>query len=311
MDIHRILVTGRLYREMGEILSDSSPDREYRFIAEDQVTFADYDWADAFVAFKPAANFHFGQLKWIHALGAGVDAFLSLPNWKEDVVLTRTTGDFGQKIGEYCLSYILADSQHHALFRRQQSDTLWKQAVPTPSNRLVAVVYGTGSVGRQVAKVLSLLNVTVYGVSLSGTPHPHFQHVCKPDEAAGLLAEADWVINTLPLTADTQGLFQETLFARMIQCGFINAGRGASVNEPALLQALQAGHVKCAVLDVFAEEPLRKESALWSHPGVIVTPHISAVTSTEEAVQTFICTLAEMERGNTDLPGLVDRTRGY
>ncbi|MCY9661608.1 D-2-hydroxyacid dehydrogenase [Paenibacillus chondroitinus] len=310
MDIQKILVTGRMFKEL-EKLALLDTKREYLFLPETEVSSNHFDWADGYVAFKPTESFHFGKLRWVHALGAGVDAFLHNRAWKEDVLLTRTVGSFGAKIGQYCLSYILADVQHHQKFQQYQTERLWQPSQQLLLQQLRIVIFGTGTIGMEVAKMLQTFGVTVYGISRSGAPIAHFDRVVSLKDANLLLAEADWVINTLPLTPMTDKLFDKHLFSCMQGAGFINVGRGASVDETALLEAVDLGQVRRAVLDVFQEEPLPAASPLWSHPNVTITPHISAVTGVDEAMDGLLAVLEDMDNGLERIRHSVDVSRGY
>ncbi|WP_210023307.1 MULTISPECIES: D-2-hydroxyacid dehydrogenase [unclassified Paenibacillus] len=310
MKIHKILVTGRLYEEMKRLMAGRS-DKEFRFLPDHEVSEADFVWADAYVAFKPTVNFRFGHLQWVHAMGAGVDAFLHGREWKEDVLLTRTTGPFGRKISEYCLSYMLSELQVHKELRHNAEQRKWNPLTPKPLSGQKVVICGTGEIGQEIARTLSAFGVIVSGVSRSGTKQPFFAQNVAWKENSEVLSEADWVINTLPLTMDTIGLFDADLFYTLRHCGFINVGRGASVREDALIAAVKEGHVRLAVLDVFAEEPLPAESPLWNEQGIVITPHISAVTTPEEAMQSFIDTLTMIEEGCRLPINLVNPKQGY
>lgn len=310
MGIHNILVTGRLYNEMKRLL-DGHRGKEFRFLHDHEVSEADLAWADAYVAFKPTENFQFGRLQWVHALGAGVDAFLNGREWKQDVLLTRTMGPFGGKISEYCLSYMLSELQYHKELGYNASQTIWKPMTPKPLKGQKVFIFGTGAIGQEIARTLGQFGVRVSGVSRSGTKQPHFTQNVTLQESIEGLSEADWVINTLPLTMETEGLFDADFFCKLRQCGFINVGRGASVRENALVDAIGKGHVRLAVLDVFAEEPLPSESPLWNVKGLVITPHISAVTTPEDAVLSFTETLAIIEEGGKRPSNSVNPGQGY
>ncbi|KPD00223.1 Glyoxylate/hydroxypyruvate reductase A [Geobacillus sp. BCO2] len=118
------------------------------------------------------------------------------------------------------------------------------------------------------------------------------------------------MIVALPLTEETHHLFDETFFACLHNAGFINVGRGATVEETALVGALENRNVRLAVLDVFEEEPLPPHSPLWVHPNVIITPHIAALTSAEDAAQSILGTLDRIETGEP-LANAVDVSRQY
>lgn len=310
MQIHNIIFTGRVYREL-EAAWPGIADKQVRFLAESEVSEADLAWADAFVGFKPVPAFHLKSVRWVHALGAGVDAFVYRKPWKPDVLLTRTTGSFGQKIGEYCLAHMLADLQHHEAFARSQSNRSWNPVPPLPLSGSRVTVMGTGSVGQELARMLQALGVQVSGVSMRGERKPHMDHVYPLSHIGDAVSAADWIINTLPLTAQTDKLFGRALFARMNGAGFINVGRGPSVDRAALLEALDQGYLRLAVLDVFEEEPLPDASPLWKRKDVRITPHVAAVTSVEEALSGFLDTLHKLEAGERELVNRVDPLRGY
>ncbi|KYD21585.1 D-2-hydroxyacid dehydrogenase [Parageobacillus toebii] len=310
MKVHNILVTGRLYSEMAKLLQEKGVNKNFRFVAENEVCRDDFFWADAYVGFRPAPRFEFGNIRWVHSLGAGVDSFLWNREWKEDVLLTKTVGSFGKQISEYCLSYMLRDLQCHDVYGWYQSQRQWKPIPPQPLQSQCVVIYGTGHIGQQLASYLGMFGVQPIGISRSGQMKPHFVKVFPTDQASEVLPKADWVIAALPLTNETYHLFDEQFFALLNNASFINVGRGATVDEMALWDALENRNVRLAVLDVFENEPLPPESPLWQHPNVIITPHISALTSAEEAVDCFLQTLQRIE-ADEPLCNKVDVQKGY
>lgn len=314
MKIKNILFTGRLKNELQSLLDTcvALEGRALRFISESNVTLENIEWADAYVAFQPTENFHFSNLKWVHSLGAGVDRYISLGKWPDNVLLTRTITSFGQKIGEYTLSYMLKDLQHHDTFCDQQGRGVWKMLAPRAMDELTVLVYGTGQIGQELARILAFFGVKVYGVSRSGAEKSHF---CKVMPLAGVedgcLRDADYVINTLPLTEETEHLFDDVFLGKLNQAVLVNVGRGGTIDHIALLDGLNNGNLKAAVLDVFEEEPLPVGSPLWNHPAVTITPHISAITTPEEAATCFLETLECVESGQRELRNAVDVGRGY
>ncbi|MRH44526.1 D-2-hydroxyacid dehydrogenase [Aquibacillus halophilus] len=310
MDIKNILVTGKLYNEFKKAINIDSHRQSFRFIDEEIVSSDDLKWADAYVNFKPTANFEFHNIKWVHSLGAGVDSFLYEKKWKDDVLLTRTICSFGQRISQYCLSYYLKDLQKHDLFQKQQKANKWQPITPQLIDGQKTVVYGTGEIGQEIAKLFSSLGMEVFGVSLSGRNKPYFSKVYSTTTEFDLFSETDLLINTLPLTESTDGLFGKKIFDQLNNAVFINVGRGASLIESDLLNSLEKQNIRLAVLDVFKEEPLPKDNLLWQHNNVVITPHISAVTTVEEAVSCFLDTLDRIEK-NSELKNDVDPLRGY
>ena len=283
----------------------------YRFIPLEKITQEDLHWADVYVGSKPCEAFNLKDIQWVHTFNAGVNNYLEIDGWQEyNVLLTRTVCSFGQRISEYCLSYILKELQLHSFFAEKQKNKTWEPKTPKMIKDLSIIVYGTGEIGQEVAKTFYGFGSSVYGVSNSGKQKEFFTKVVKVDEASFYIQSADWIISTLPLTNDTKKLFNKEFFSQMNGACFINVGRGATVDEPALIEALNNGNVKHATLDVLTVEPLPTSSDLWSRNDVTITPHISAVTDVGEAITCFLDTLQRVEN-NLELQNKVDFKRGY
>jgi glyoxylate/hydroxypyruvate reductase len=310
MNIKNILVVSPMYKELKLFIEKEAPHKSFRFIPEEELSQDDLSWAEALVSFNLKADYDYSTVKWVHSLGAGVDRFLHKKDWNEEVLLTRTICSFGQRIAEYSLSYILGDLQLHGSFQKQQQQKKWEQRTPNLIGDQEVLVYGTGEIGQMIAKVFSSLGVNVIGVSLSGTSKDYFKEVMTLDSHFSRLGEMNYIINTLPLTEQTEKLFNHAIFNQLSNTVFINVGRGASVDEEALLQALSDNQVRVAVLDVFAQEPLPENHPFWSHPRVQITPHISAVTTPNEGAACFLETLKSIDE-NRPLTNRVDTKKGY
>lgn len=310
MYIKNILVAGNFEEEFYKQLPR---DFQYdlRFVEVAQIKETDLTWADVYVGSSPASGFHFQNLKWVHSFNAGVNNYLEVDGWKEhDVLLTRTICSFGQRISEYCLSYILRELQYQRYFEEKQKLKEWSKKTPKMVKDQKIVIFGTGEIGQEVAKTFSQFGSSVYGVSQTGKQKEYFQEVVQTASASSVVPDSDWVISTLPLTGETKDLFNRKLFSYFTGAGFINVGRGATVDELALVNALNEGKVRQAVLDVFKEEPLPQSSQLWEREDVIITPHISAVTELDEAIFCFLETLKKIEN-HEELPNKVDFNKGY
>ncbi|MFB3166546.1 D-2-hydroxyacid dehydrogenase [Neobacillus sp. 179-C4.2 HS] len=310
MKIKNILLVSPMFRELQALIEKDIPDKTFRFMPEEELSQEDLSWADALVSFNLKAEYDYSSVKWVHSLGAGVDRFLHKKDWNQEILLTRTICSFGQRIAEYCLSYILKDLQLHDRFKEQQQQKNWVQSTPKLITEQKVLVYGTGEIGQTIAKVFSGLGVDVYGVSLSGKEKAGFKEVMTVNSHFSVLKEMNYVINTLPLTERTEKLFDGAIFKQLSNAGFINVGRGASIDEEALLLALNDNTVSFAVLDVFDQEPLPKNNPLWDHPRVQITPHISAVTTPSEGAACFLETLKNIDE-NRPLKNIVDTKKGY
>ncbi|AOM83781.1 D-2-hydroxyacid dehydrogenase [Salisediminibacterium beveridgei] len=316
MKIETILIATPMHDHMRALIEEHRALDHYTLLFRhpDDVSESDVTQADALVAFKRPGNVDMSRFKWVHSLGAGVDKLMNGIDWPEDVLLTRTVTSFGERISEYTLSYLLRQTQKHAEFRRIQVLKEWDFIPPDPLNTRHVVVYGTGEIGSKVAQTCDFFGMTVTGVSRSGETKEPFMHVLTPDKT-----DSDWeksmqsahlIINTMPLTNETQQYFDSEFFEACHDVLFINVGRGESVVDEALLDALDQGQVKEAVLDVFSEEPLPQAHPFWTHPGIEITPHISAITTAEEGLACFLDTVGQLERGKA-LPNQVNTEQGY
>jgi phosphoglycerate dehydrogenase-like enzyme len=310
MNIQNLLVAGN-YQQEFEKYYPNVKQKSFRFIPMEEITKEDLAWADAYVGFKPCPSFQLSNLKWVHTFNAGVNNFLEMEGWKEyEVVLTRTVCSFGERVSEYCLSYILRDLQYHTEFQQKQYEKKWIQKTPKRLRDQTIVIFGTGAIGQEVAKTFHSLGATVLGVSGSGEQKKYFNKIVPITISSTVVCEADWIISTLPLTKQTYRVFNQELFQQMNSSGFINVGRGATVDEQALLTALDSGNIRSAILDVVDNEPLLETSPLWTTPNVTITPHISAVTELNEAIECFAQTLHALEKEQM-LPNQVDFSKGY
>ncbi|WP_129842376.1 D-2-hydroxyacid dehydrogenase [Streptomyces sp. RFCAC02] len=211
---------------------------------------------------------------WVHTASAGVDRLLFPGLVGSDTVLTNARGVFDQPIAEYVAGLVLAMAKDLLGTWELQRERRWRhrETVKVAGGR--AVVVGSGPIGRRIAAVLSALGMDVVLVGRRAR-----DGVRAADELHGLLGGADWVICAAPLTAGTTGMFDAAAFAAMRPgAAFINVGRGGHVVEDDLAAALAAGRPARAALDVFATEPLPPDSALWSAPGLFVSPHMSGDT---------------------------------
>ncbi|MFC6719442.1 D-2-hydroxyacid dehydrogenase [Natrialbaceae archaeon GCM10025810] len=221
-------------------------------------------------------------LEWIHSIQAGVDRFPFDDLEANDAVLTNSTGIHGRSVGETVAGYLLAFSRRlhrHVANQRERrwERPEWDDAFTLPGK--TACIVGTGTLGRGVAEILGALGVRVIGVRRSGDPLPEFEEMYASDELREAITGPDFVISTLPLTDETSHTFDAEAFDAMREDAyFVNVGRGPLVDEPALVEALEAGAIEGAALDVFETEPLPEDSPLWGMDEVIVSPHCAAFT---------------------------------
>jgi len=307
----RVVIGATAHVGLSERLRALRGDLEIRGAPHTAVTADDLSWADTYVGFKRPPLPSMGNVRWVHCTGAGVDSWLQPTELPRDILLTRTSEPFGLYIAEWALARALAVRQHLLELAESQRRHEWKPREPGYVRGSRAVIVGTGDIGSSVGRLFAALGAEVHGVSRSGRGDPGvFASTSKVSELRSLAATADWLIVTVPLTSDTRGLISRDVMSACRGAVLMNAGRGATVDEAAIPEALDAGWLAGAVLDVFTVEPLPADSPLWDHPRVMISPHGSGPTTIDGAIAGFLECLGEIERGERPARA-VDRDRGY
>jgi len=254
------------------------------------------------------------DLKWIHWCGAGVDAVLFDDLRKSDVILTNAGGIFDRAMAEYVLGYMLIETKGFMTARKDQHEHRWnpRQVVKLQGDSVL--VFGSGNIGREMARLLRSNGLKVSGVGRSERQNdPDFDRIYATSDIGEVLSKANWVIGVLPSTAETTGYFDADFFARMNSgARFINLGRGSAVVEQDLLQALEASIISGAMLDVFNTEPMEEDDPLWDAPNLFVSPHISGDYQgyDEDIVDQFKANL-DRYMNNQPLLSIVDKVLGF
>ena len=222
-----------------------------------------------------------GAVTWVHAASAGLDAALTpdvvARRAAGEVVVTNARGTFDRPIAEFVLAVLLLLAKDLRTTLDHQAARRWVHRDTEPLAGRRVLVVGAGSIGRATARLLGAVGMEVAGVARRARPDdPDMARVVGADRLHEELAHADDVVVCAPLTAATQGMFDAEAFAAMRPgARFVNVGRGAIVDEGALLDALRSGHVGAAALDVFATEPLPDDHPFWAMEQVVVSPHQS------------------------------------
>jgi glyoxylate/hydroxypyruvate reductase len=251
------------------------------------------------------------NLEVLFSIGAGVDQ-LDLSSLPAQVPLVRMIEPaLIEEMTSYVALAVLALHRNLPGYVAQQRAATWK-ALPVKAAAKTRVgILGLGVLGTAVTRGLAPFGFELHG--WSRTPKT-VDAMTTHAGAAGLdaiLAISDILVCLLPLTDDTRGVLNARSFARMPDgAAIVNAGRGGHVVEADLLAALDAGKLRAAFLDVFATEPLPAESRLWSHPKVIVTPHVAATTNAATAAEALVANIRRHQRKQA-MQGVVDRGRGY
>lgn len=252
------------------------------------------------------------KLELICSLWAGVDGLLADPTFPRHVPLTRLIDpQLTASMVESVVMHVLNAHRLAPRYRMQQLRGEWRQHdQPSAAERTVGIL-GFGELGRACGETLLAFGFRVLGWSRSGRSHASIACFDGDDGLARVLSQSNVVVCLLPDTTATRGLINGPRLS-LLPAGatLINVGRGAVVDDDALLAALDEGKLEAAILDVFVTEPLPLTSRYWKHERAWVYPHVGAETDARSASRVVADTVRRFRKG-APLPELVDVERGY
>ncbi len=254
------------------------------------------------------------KLKWIHIVSAGVN-HLSPFNWvKKDLVLTNSSGIQAKKAGEFGLMSILMLQNQMTRIITNQKQKDYVTLLSNPIENKHVVVVGTGSLGGSMIKHISSLGANVTGVNRRGRNVDGCSKVIKFDKIDKVLPKADFLYLAVPETNETKGMInKKRLDALKHTCGIVNIGRASVMDYEYLRKKLKKNEISGAILDVFSEEPISRNSKFWDTPNLVITPHISSDSKgkyIEMVLEKFLTNL-KLFIDKQDLINQVDPDLGY
>ncbi|MBE0507659.1 MAG: glyoxylate/hydroxypyruvate reductase A [Marinospirillum sp.] len=254
----------------------------------------------------------FPNLEGIFALGAGVDAFVRRDDLPADIPLIRLLdAGMAQQMVEYILWALLTVQRDFDVYARQQQQGIWQEQMARSMGEMRLGILGLGALGQKVAQQLAGLGYKVAGWKRSPLILEGVQVLTGDQGFDDLLKQSDVLISLLPNTTQTRGVLNRSTLGRLPQGAvLVNVARGVQVVDEDLLQLLDEGHLRLAVLDVFHQEPLVQGHPFWRHPRVVMTPHMAAATLPEPAVEQVLGNLQRLASGQEPL-GLVRADSGY
>jgi phosphoglycerate dehydrogenase-like enzyme len=259
------------------------------------------------------------RVKWIQATSAGIGQLVSRMEYDRRMprtVFTTASGVHAQPLAEFCVLAMLTFAKGLLGVLRAQERRHWERYAGTDlAGRTIGIV-GVGRIGREVARIARAFHMRVLGVKRDASGDARALHV---DELHGLdglfqvLARSEFLVLVAPHTGETERLIGGPELARLPRGAIvINIGRGALVDEPALVESLRSGHLGGAALDVFAEEPLPAHSPLWEMPNVLVSPHSGSTSDRENGrITDLFCRNLRRFLANEPLLNVLDTRRQY
>jgi phosphoglycerate dehydrogenase-like enzyme len=332
----RVLVTAPFPSHILDRLQAVSPQ-----VQIEQLSLQDRQWpadrpmlAEVYYALGPLPRLEQApNLRWVQTHVAGVDHLVNTPIWDSDITITTASGIHSTNVAQYVFAQILAWANRVPSWLRHQAQSQWPEGrwqrfVPDELRGRTIGVLGYGSIGREVARLAKAFGMTVLATKRDARRLEHEGYtVPGSGDASGTLADrvypaeairsvisvSDYVVITLPLTAKTRYLFDESLLKEMKPTAFlVNVGRGAIVKEADLVRGLKKGWLAGAGLDVFETEPLPADSPLWSLENVIISPHVSGFTPQyDDRVAALFAENLRRYLAGEPLLNVVNRDAGY
>ena len=257
------------------------------------------------------------HVRWVHTRSAGLDSVLFPELVASPVPLTNGSGVFSEPLGEFALAAILFFAKDLRRMVRNQEAGVWEQFDITEITGQTVGIIGYGDIGRAVAERVKPMGMRVLGLRRSGPPlyhvDPLVSRIYSPADLMDFLPQCDYVIVAAPLTAETRSMIDSAAFAAMKRDAvIINLGRGPVIDEAAMVEALRAGRIKGAALDVFDHEPLPAGHPLYSLRNVLLSPHAADHTPDwlERAMEFFLAQFERYHKGEP-LLNVVEKGLGY
>jgi glyoxylate/hydroxypyruvate reductase A len=259
----------------------------------------------------------FRNLAAIFSLGAGVDHLFGDPELPAVPIVRVVDPDLTGRMSEWVVLHVLMHHRQQRMYDWQQAEKIWDEDRYQPAAHEIHVgVMGLGVIGRDAALKLRRIGFNVSGWSRTAKTLTAIPCYSGAAELDAFLAATEILVALMPLTGQTRGILNRTLFEKLSRKGYfgapilLNAGRGSLQVESDIIACLDDGTLFAATLDVFETEPLPPQSPLWTHPRVTITPHNSGISSPASITRYVAQQIAAYERGES-LQNLVDREQQY
>ncbi|WP_226659702.1 D-2-hydroxyacid dehydrogenase [Pseudalkalibacillus hwajinpoensis] len=315
----KVLSTGKLRTAIKARLKENYPALTFQFFSSMEEAEPYLSEAEVLLTYGEDLNeAHIqkaSQLKWIMVLSAGLERMPLQAIKEKGILLTNARGIHRIPMAEYTLSVMLQVARGTKQVLSNESSKVWKKKTPIReiTGSTIGII-GTGAIGSEIARVAKAFRIKTLGVNRSGHIVEHFDEIYKNDDLLSMLPKCDYVISVLPSTSETVDYFKKEQFSAMKQSGvFINIGRGDTVKEQDLIDALNENKMAHAVLDVFKKEPLDSSHPFWEMENVTVTPHHSAISDNYQprAIEIFEHNLVHYQNKTNEFENVIDPDRGY
>ncbi len=255
------------------------------------------------------------RVRWVQSTSAGIGQFVKRMNYDRrmpNTIFTTASGVHAKPLAEFCMMAMLMFNKGLHRMMRDQERKQWERYAGTDLEGRTVAIVGMGKIGNQVAHLASAFGMRVLGTEARRVVST-VAAIYHLDELDAMLKQAEYLVVCVPHTPQTEKMIGAREFALMPKGAmFINIGRGQVVDEPALIESLRSGHLRCAALDVFAEEPLPQSSPLWEMPNVLISPHSASTSDNENSRLTdLFCENLRRFLAGESLRNILDTARLY
>lgn len=313
-----VVTSAKIRRDLREHLKVKYKQVDFRFYSNIDEAAEDLKQADVLITYgEDLTGHHIEQascLKWIMVIAAGLDQMPFEVIRKNNITVTNAKGIHAVPMAEYTINAMLQVSRQTEELLTSQDQKVWHRPEMSELYGKTIGILGAGSIGQGIARLAKAFGMNVVGLNRSGKEVECFDRIIAYNELHDLLKSSDFVISILPKMKETDELLSEKQFKKMkTNAVFINIGRGNVINEADLLEALDRGEIKHAVLDVFNVEPLPKGHPFWEAKDITVTPHVSGISPQYQvrALEIFEENLEVFLKGKKDYINWIDPVKGY
>jgi D-3-phosphoglycerate dehydrogenase len=255
-----------------------------------------------------------GRLRWIQSSAAGLDHCLVPPVVASDIIVTSASGVLADQVAEQTVGMAIACTRRFPLFLEQQSRREFVRRPTVDLTGATVGIVGLGGNGRRLVEVLEPYRVRILATDWFPVRRPPaVEFLGRPETLFDILPEVDVLFLCAPLTEHTRNLIDARAIARMKKGAIlVNVARGGMVDENALVDALESGHLDSAAVDVTPDEPPKADSRLWKAPRLLITPHVGGQSKHRiDAMTEFFCDNLQRYRQGRPLRNLVDKRLGF
>ncbi|WP_347552451.1 D-2-hydroxyacid dehydrogenase [Pseudalkalibacillus hwajinpoensis] len=315
----KVISSGKLRTAIKEHLIKTYPDITFQFLSSMKEAETYLPEAEILLTYgedlTQALIQKASQLKWIMVLSAGLERMPLEAIKERNILITNARGIHSIPMAEYTISVMLQEARNTKQMILNESAKVWDKKLPMQeiTGKTIGII-GTGAIGSEIARVARAFRMKTLGVNRSGHKAEHFNAIYENKDILSMLPLCDYVVGVLPSTKETKNYFKKEHFEAMKESSvFINIGRGDTVDEEDLIDALRQNRLKHAVLDVFKNEPLAPSHPFWEMENVTVTPHHSAISSGYQprAIEIFEYNLKEFQSDSGEMKNVIDPDRGY